>query len=156
MYLKESMKSSSVWYLWNLKTCENGEVMSPFTLYRKFKWVGIIPLKNFSGKSPSVGSAFHRWMCETARCLEHLIALCEPRNVSSIFEACELSTPHLWIEESCDLMSWKSKPCFFSFDEREKPKFWGAIVGVKVQNPYVLGLGLTRVQIDKYWILILI
>ena len=109
-----------------------------------------------SGKSPSVGSAIHRWMCETACRLEHLIALCEPRNVSSIFEACELSTPHLWIEESCDLMSWKSKPCFFSSDEREKPKFWGAIVGAKVQNSYVLGLGLTRVQIDKYWILILI
>ena len=30
------------------------------------------------------------------------------------------------------------------------------IVGVEVQNSYVLGLGLTRVQIDKYWILILI
>ena len=30
------------------------------------------------------------------------------------------------------------------------------IVGAEVQNSYVLGLGLTRVQIDKYWILILI
>ena len=30
------------------------------------------------------------------------------------------------------------------------------VVGAKVQNSYVLGLGLTRVQIDKYWILILI
>ena len=28
------------------------------------------------------------------------------------------------------------------------------IVGVEIQNLYVLGLGLTRVQIDKYWILI--
>ena len=95
-------------------------------------------------------------MCETACRLEHLIALCEPRNVSSIFEACELSTPHVWIEESCDLMSWKSKPCFFSSDEREKPKFWRAILRAKVQNSYVLGLGLTRVQIDKYWILVFI
>ena len=109
-----------------------------------------------SRKSPFVGSALHRWMCETARCLEHLVALCEPRNVSSKSKVRELSAPHVWIEESCDLVSWKSKPFFFSFDEREKPKFWGAIVGAKVQNSYILGLRLTRVQIDKYWILILI
>ena len=109
-----------------------------------------------SGKSPSVGFAIHRWMCETARRLKHLIALYEPRNVSSKSEVRELSTPHMWIEESCDLMSLKSKPSFFSSYEREKPKFWGAIVGAKVQNSYVLGLGLTRVQIDKYWILVLI
>ena len=31
----------------NLKTCENGEMTSPFALYRKVKLVGIIPLKNF-------------------------------------------------------------------------------------------------------------
>ena len=30
------------------------------------------------------------------------------------------------------------------------------LVGVKVQNSCVLGLGLARVQIDKYWILVLI
>ena len=110
----------------------------------------------FSGKSPSVGSAFHRWMCETVRRLEHLIAFCKPRNISSKSKPREISTPRVWIEESCDLVSWKSKPCFFSFDEREKPKFWGAIVGVEVQNSYILGLGLTRVQIDKYWILFFI
>ena len=109
-----------------------------------------------SEKSPSVGSAIHHWMCETARCLEHLIPLCEPWNVSSKSEARELSTPHVWIEESCDLMSWKSKPYFFSSNEREKSKFWRAIVRAKVQNSYVLGLGLTRVQIDKYWILVFI
>ena len=95
-------------------------------------------------------------MCEIARHLEHLIALCELRNTSSKSEARELSTPRVWIEESCDLVSWKSKPCFFSFYKREKPKFWGAIVGSEVQNSYILGLGFTRVQIDKYWILILI
>ena len=109
-----------------------------------------------SEKSPSVGSMLHHWMCETSRCLEHLRALCEPWIVSSKSEAHELSTPCVWIEESCDLVSWKSKPYFPSFYEREKPKFWGAIVGAKVQNSYVLGLGLMRVQIDKYWILILI
>ena len=109
-----------------------------------------------SRKSSFVGSALHRWMCETARRLEHLIVLCEHRNVSSKSEAHELSTPHVWIEESCDLVLWKSKPCFFSFYEREKSKFWGAIMGLEVQNSCVLGLGLMRVQIDKYWILILI
>ena len=30
------------------------------------------------------------------------------------------------------------------------------VVGAKVQNSFILGLGLTRVEIDKYWILILI
>ena len=93
-------------------------------------------------------------MCETARRLEHLIALCEPWYVSSKSEARELSTPRVWIEESCDLVSWKSKPCFFSFYEKEKPKFLRAIVGAEVQNSYILGLGLMKVQIDKYWILI--
>ena len=34
--------------------------------------------------------------------------------------------------------------------------FLNHTVGAKVQNSYVLGLGLTRVQIDKYWILVLI
>ena len=106
-----------------------------------------------SRKSPSFGSAIHHWMCRTARRLEHLIALCEPRSIDGKSETHELSTPHVWIEESCGLMSWKSKPHFFSFDEREKPKFLGAIVGAKVQNSCVLGLGLARVQIDKYWIL---
>ena len=107
-----------------------------------------------SGKSSFVGSVLHCWMCETARRLEHLIALCEPWYVSSKSEARELSTPRVWIEESCDLVSWKSKPCFFSFYEREKPKFLRAIVGAEVQNSYILGLGLMKVQIDKYWILI--
>ena len=109
-----------------------------------------------SGKSPSVGSVIHRWMCETAHRLKHLIALCEPQSVNSKSKTRELSTPHIWIEESCSLMSWKSKPRLFSSDEEEKPKFWGAIVGAKVQNSCVLGLGLTKVQIDKYWILGLI
>ena len=109
-----------------------------------------------SGNSPSVGSALHRWMCETARHLEHLIVLCKPRCASSKSKARELSTLHVWIEESCGLMSWKSKPCFLSSDEREKPKFWGAIVGAKVQNSCVLGLRLMRVQTDKYWILVFI
>ena len=44
-----------------------------------------------SGKSPSVGSMFHRWMYETARRLKHLIALYETRNASGKSEACEIS-----------------------------------------------------------------
>ena len=46
-----------------------------------------------SGKSPSVGSALHCWMYKTARCLKHLIALCETRSASGKFEACEISPP---------------------------------------------------------------
>ena len=106
----------------NLKTCENGEMMSPYDLYRKLKWVGIFQFKSFR-KKPI------RWIwdslleCRTARHLEHLIALCEPQSVISKSETRELSTPHVWIEESCGLMSWKSKPPFFYSDEGEKPKF---------------------------------
>ena len=73
-------------------------------------------------KSSSVGFALHRWMCETARRLEQLIALCEPRNVSSKSEARELSTPCVWIEESCDLVIWKSKLCFFLLLRKGKIK----------------------------------
>ena len=32
--LREGGKSLCVWYLWNLKTCENGEMMSSFILYK--------------------------------------------------------------------------------------------------------------------------
>ena len=46
-----------------------------------------------SGGNPSVGSALHRWMYETARCLEHLIALCETWSASGKFEAREISPP---------------------------------------------------------------
>ena len=126
--------------VWRVRMCDISEI---WRLVKMEKWclrslyTGSLsewndPAQKFSRKSPSVGSAFHCWMCETARCLEHLIALCGPRNVSSKFDAHELSTPHVWIEKLCDLLSWKSKPCFFSFDEKEKPKFWGAIVGEKV------------------------
>ena len=73
-------------------------------------------------KSSSVGFALHRWMCETARRLEQLIALCEPRKVSSKSEARELSTPCVWIEESCDLVIWKSKLCFFLLLRKGKIK----------------------------------
>ena len=150
--------------VWRVQVCDISEI---WRLVKMEKWclrslyIGSwskweLSRPKASRKSLSVGSALHRWMCETARRLEHLIVLCEPRNVSSKSEAHELSTPRVWIEESCDLVSWKSKPCFFSFYKREKPKFWGAIVGAEVQNSYVLGLGLTRVQIDKYWIIILI
>ena len=139
----------------NLKTCENGEwCLRSLYIGSWSEWK--LSRSKVSGKNPSVGSAIHHWMCETACCLEHLIVLCEPRNVNSKSEVRELSTLCVWIEESCDLVSWKSKPCFFSFYEKKKPKFWGAIVGVEVQNSYILGIGLMRVQIDKYWILILI
>ena len=154
--LKENMGSSSVWYLWKI-----------WRLMKMEKWrLRLLCIERWSewelsrskvlGKFPFIGSAFHRWICETAHHLEHLIALCEPQSVSSKSEACELSTPYVWTEESCGLMSWKSKPYFFSSDEREKPKFWRAIVRVKVQNSSILGLGLARVQIDNYWILVLI
>ena len=56
MFRKYLEKSFCVWYLWNLKTCENGEVMSPFTLYGKLKWVGVIPPKSFRKKPV-------RWIC---------------------------------------------------------------------------------------------
>ena len=94
LYLRESEKSLCVWYLWNLKTCENGEVMSPFTLYGKLKWRGLSrPI--VSRESPSVGSALHRWMYETTRCLKHLIALCETWSASGKSEAREVSPPTL-------------------------------------------------------------
>ena len=50
MYFRECEKSLSVWYLWNLKACENGEVMSPFTLYGKLKWLGVISPNSFRRK----------------------------------------------------------------------------------------------------------
>ena len=89
--------------------------------------------------NPSVGSALHRWMYETTRCLEHLIALCETRSTSGKFEAREISPPTRVIGESCGLMSWKSKPCFFPYYKREKSKFWEVIVGTKTQVG-ILGL----------------
>ena len=34
----------------NMKTCENREMISLYALYRKLKWVGVIPLKSFRKK----------------------------------------------------------------------------------------------------------
>ena len=144
------MKSLKIWRLVKMeKWCLNSLYIGSWS-----EWE--LSRSKVSGKSSLVGFAIHCWMCKTARRLEHLIAFCEPRNISSKSKAHELSTPHVWNEKLCGLMSWKSKPYFFSSDEKEKPKFWGAIVEAKVQNSYVLGLGLMRVQIDKYWILVLI
>ena len=92
------------------------------------------------GENPSVGFALHRWMYETARRLEHLIALCETRSAGASLRRVKYPLPHVWIEESCGLMSWKSKPCFFPFYKKEKSKFWGAIMGTKAQVG-ILGLG---------------
>ena len=50
LYLREGRKSLCVWYLWNLKTCENGEMMSPFTLYREQEMNGIYPALNLEEK----------------------------------------------------------------------------------------------------------
>ena len=117
--------------VWRVRVCDISEI---WRLVKMEKWylhslyIGSwseweLSRSKVSGKNPYVGSALHRWMCKTARCLEHLIVFCEPRNVSSKSKARELSTTRVWIEESCDLVSWKSKLCFFSFDKREKPKF---------------------------------
>ena len=155
MCLRESEKSLCVWYLWNLRTCENGEVMSPFTLYGKLKWVGVIPPKSFRQNS-SVGFMLHRWMYETACRLEHLMVLYETRSASGKSEARELSPPirvNWGIVWSCVI---EVKTLFFPFYKREKSKFWGAIVGAEIQNSCILGLGLVKARIDKYWILILI
>ena len=46
-----------------------------------------------SGENPSVGSALHSWMYETARRLEHLIALCETRSANGKSEVREISSP---------------------------------------------------------------
>ena len=43
LYLREGEKSLCVWYLWNLKTCENEEVISSFTLYGGQEMSGIYP-----------------------------------------------------------------------------------------------------------------
>ena len=52
------------------------------------------------------------------------------RGNSSNYEARKTAFPHMRINESVGLISWKSKPQFFSSDEREKREFLGAIVGI--------------------------
>ena len=154
--LKESMGSSNVWYLWKIWRLVKMEKWCLCSLYIGSWSEWELSRSKVSGNSPSVGSVIHCWMCKTACCLEYLITLCKPWSISSKPEAHELYTLHVQIEESRGLMLWKSKPSFFYSKEREKPKFWGAIVRAKVQNSCVLGLGLTRVQIDKYKILVII
>ena len=52
------------------------------------------------------------------------------RGDSSNYEVRKTAFPHMRIHESVGLISWKSKPQFFSSDEREKREFLGAIVGI--------------------------
>ena len=52
------------------------------------------------------------------------------RSVSSNYETRKTTFPHGQINESISLISWKSKPQFFSSDEREKNRsfewlLWG-------------------------------
>ena len=111
---KENMGSSSVWYLWKIWRLVKMEKWRLRSLYigRWSEWE--LSRSKVSGKFPSIGFAFHHWICETTLRLEHLIVLCEPRSVSSKSEECELPTPHVWIEESCGLMLWKLLTPYFA------------------------------------------
>ena len=93
-----------------------------------------------SGKSPSVGSALHRWMYKIACHLEHLIALCETRSASGKSEACEISpdTRVNWrIVWSCVV---EVKTLFFPFLREGKIKVLRGYCGDKGPSWYILGL----------------
>ena len=97
-----------------------------------------------SGKSPSVGSALHRWMYETAHRLEHLIGHCETRGASGKSVAREISPP------TC--VNWRIvwsyvvevKTLFFPFLREGKIKvlsgYWGdkGPVGILGLGPYLV------------------
>ena len=100
-----------------------------------------------SGKSPSVGSALHRWMYETAHRLEHLIVLCEPRSVSGRPEAREIFHPTClnWrIVWSCVV---EVKTLFFPFLREGKIKcFEGLLWGRRSKIHAYLALGLWELK----------
>ena len=117
-------------------------MISPYALYRGRRWMGILSLK-ILGKISSVRLAPHCWMRGISRRLEQLMTPHGLRGVSSNYETCKTTLPHMRIKESVGLISYKSKPYFFSSDEREKLDFWKAIVGIRAQS-HGLGFGLVR------------
>ena len=80
-----------------------------------------------SGKSPSVGCAIHRWMCETARRLEHLTMLCEPWNVSSKSKTCELSTHMCELKNRVILCHESQNPIFSPPTKGKNQSFEGIL-----------------------------
>ena len=115
--------------------------MSPFTLYGKLKWVGVIPPNSFRRKT------IH-WICASPldvwdsmppgafnsalRNLKHQWQVWGVWNIPS--HTCELKNRVV-------LCRGSQNPVFFPFYEREKSKFWVAIEGTKAQLVYwALGL----------------
>ena len=52
-----------------------GKMITPGALYRRWNWVGVIPLE-FQGEMPAVGSTSHRRIWGTERHLKHLMRRC--------------------------------------------------------------------------------
>ena len=50
-------------------------MITPGALYRRWNWVGVIPLE-FQGEMPAVGSTSHRRIWGTERHLKHLMRRC--------------------------------------------------------------------------------
>ena len=115
-------KVKKIWVLdvfGKLEDVWNGEMISPCALYRERRWMERLPPK-ILGEISSVRLASHRWMWGTSCHLEQLMTPHGLRSVSDNYEARKTTFPHMRINELVSLISWKSKPQFFSLDEREK------------------------------------
>ena len=125
-------KVKKIWVLdvfGKLEDVWNGEMISPCTLYRERRWMESLPPK-ILGEMSSIWLASHRWMRGTSYLLEQLMTPRGLRSVSSNYETRKTTFPHMQINESISLISWKSKPQFFSSDEREKNRsFEGLLWG---------------------------
>ena len=156
MYLRESEKSLCVWYLWNLKTCENREVMSPFTLYGKLKWVRVIPPKSFTQKPIRwiYASPLDVWDNTLPGAFNS--ALRNSKRQWQVWGVWNIPSHTCELKNRVVLCRGSQNPVFSLSTRRKNQVFWRVIVGAKVQNSCIFGIGLVRAQIDKYWILILI
>ena len=109
-----------------------GKVIPPGALYRRWNWVGVIPLK-FQEEMPVVGSTSHHRIRGTEHRLEHLMRYRELRSVRNSYGTRETTLSCVEIKGTCGIYFSNIKTPLFSSDRKGKPEFWEAIVGMQAQ-----------------------
>ena len=126
----ESLKFENSWEFEDF--VKWGKVIPSGALYRRWIWVGVIPLK-FQGEMPVVGSTSHCRIRGIVCHLEHLMRHYGLWSVRSSYGTRKMALSRVEIKETCGIYFLNIKTPLFSSDKKRKPEFWRAIMGTRVQ-----------------------
>ena len=107
-------------------------MIPPGALYRRWNWVGVMPLK-FQAEMSAVGSTSHHRIWRTECRLEHLMRYHECRSVRNSYGARKMTLSCVKIKGTWGIYFSNIKTPLFSSDRKGKPEFLGAIMGTWVQ-----------------------